>query len=51
VPSDHIDGAVDRISLADASQVDTHTFPVEGDRAGIWIESQVAPAGAGASLG
>ena len=49
--ANHVDRAVDRITLADTSQVDPHAFAVEGDRVAVGIESKVMPARPGTSIG
>ena len=50
MPADHLDGPIDRITFADAPQVDLNSRPIEADCQVIGIEPQVLPAGSGPGI-
>ena len=43
----HGDGPIDRIALADASQINADAFPIKRDRLALGVKLEVLPAGAG----
>src|SRR5271157_5545710 len=50
VLADHLQGPIDRMTLADASQVDPDSRAIEADRQVLGIEPQVLPAGPGPGI-
>src|SRR5271165_1676513 len=50
VLADHLHGPIDRITFADASQVDPDSRAIEADRHVLGIEPQVLPAGSGPGI-